>query len=52
MKYLVGATSPFDRERPINMFETSFYQGVSNPQELWYARTNPVQAYYFDNQSA
>jgi hypothetical protein len=34
------------------MFETSFYQGISNPQELWYDRTNPVQAYYFDNQSA
>ena len=52
MKYLVGATSPFDRERPINMFETSFYQGVSNSQEPWYARTNPVRAYYFYSQNA
>ncbi len=46
------ATSRTDRDRSIGALRTSSYQGVSKPQELWYARTNPVQAYHFDSLSA
>lgn len=48
----MGATSRTDRDRSIVAFRTSSYQGVSKPQELWYARTNQVQAYHFDRLSA